>query len=111
MEKDIDWNKLLRDHPIFTLPKPTEAYGKGKGSLELSLASLSKSAHTYARNDGPTPSKRRQVMVINDNELFVAVGSEIRMAPLAEPKLGGSPPKPFKVCQFSRILHTDTEIR
>ncbi|PCH41289.1 hypothetical protein WOLCODRAFT_100221 [Wolfiporia cocos MD-104 SS10] len=96
MEKEIDWNELLQDHPVFS---PSErAAGKTDPSFELSLGSLVDLTEANHSHDGQAPSGRRQVMAIKDSELIVAVGSEIRMATLAESptKLGRSARKSYK---------------
>lgn len=112
MEKEVDWNALLKDHPIFNLPKSvTGAAGKGEASLELSLSSLPEFTEIDPEHDGPTPSGRRQVMVIKDSELIVAAGSEIRMAALAETKIGGTVRKSYKVCAFLEKSAPSIELR
>ncbi|CCM04850.1 uncharacterized protein FIBRA_07043 [Fibroporia radiculosa] len=101
MEKETDWNALFSDHPIFSLPKGVaESAGKNETSLELSLGSLPEFTEVDPEHDGPTPSGRRQVMIIKDAELIVAAGNEIRMASLLDSKLGRPVRKSYK------ILHT-----
>ncbi|KAH9843921.1 uncharacterized protein C8Q71DRAFT_826054 [Rhodofomes roseus] len=100
-DKEPDWNALLKDHPIFSLPKSVAGIGgKGEASLQLSLSSLPDFKDVDPLHDGPTPSGRRQVMVIKDSELIVAAGSEIRITTLADTKFGRATPKSYKV------LHT-----
>ena len=99
-EKEPDWNALLKDHPIFSLPKSLPSTsGKDEASLQFSLSALSKPKDTDADglDDGPAPSGRRQVMVIKDSELVVAAGSELRMTTLADTKFGRATPKSYKV--------------
>lgn len=100
-DKEPDWNALLKDHPIFSLPKslPSTSGLRDESSLHLSLSSLSKlkDADTDSLDDGPAPSGRRQVMVIKDSELVVAAGSELRMTTLADTKFGRATPKSYKV--------------
>ncbi|KZT65994.1 hypothetical protein DAEQUDRAFT_730757 [Daedalea quercina L-15889] len=100
-EKEPDWNALLKDHPIFSLPKSVSGItGKGEAALQLSLSSLQDFKDVDPLHDGPTPSGRRQVMVIKDSELVVAAGNEIRMTTLADTKFGRATPKSYKA------LHT-----
>ncbi|OCH90689.1 hypothetical protein OBBRIDRAFT_819148 [Obba rivulosa] len=99
-EQQDDWDALLRDHPIFELPKASKAAGKRDVSLELSLSSLPDFTSLDPGNDSPAPSGRRQTMVIKDSELIVAVGSEIRMTHLGDSRIGKTARKSYK------ILHT-----
>ena len=95
MDNDEEWNVFLKDHPIFTLPKSVSGpSGKGNISLELSLNTLPSFTELDPNEDGPTPSGRRQVMVIKDADLLVAAGNEVRIASLAQK--GGK--KSYKVC-------------
>ena len=67
MDNDEEWNVFLKDHPIFTLPKSVSGpSGKGNISLELSLNTLPSFTELDPNEDGPTPSGRRQVMVITE---------------------------------------------
>ena len=95
MDNDEEWNVFLKDHPIFTLPKSVSGpSGKGNNPLELSLNTLPSFTELDPNEDGPTPSGRRQVMVIKDADLLVAAGNEVRIASLAQK--GGK--KSYKVC-------------
>ena len=101
MDPETDWDTFLKAHPIFTLPKSVAgAAGRGPGALELSLSTLPHFTQFDPTDDGPTPSGRRQVMVIKDSDLIVAAGSEIRMTSLGDAKLGKSSRKSYKVCVF-----------
>lgn len=104
-EKEPDWNALLKDHPIFSLPKSVPSTSaKDETPLQFSLSALSKpkDADADSLDDGPAPSGRRQIMVIKDSELVVAAGSELRMTTLADTKFGRATPKSYKVRWASR---------
>lgn len=102
MDGDEDWNAFLKDHPIFTNGKGKRvASAKDDVSLELSLNTLPDFTTDDLDSDALTPSGRRQVMVIKDYDLILAVGNEIRMASLGDAKLGrsgGPEEKTYKVC-------------
>ncbi|KZT12830.1 uncharacterized protein LAESUDRAFT_668845 [Laetiporus sulphureus 93-53] len=101
MDNDADWSALLKDHPIFShSPSAADSSVKAGASLELSLGSLCDFTKIDPQRDGPAPSGRRQVMIIKDSELIVAVGHEIRMTTLSESRFGGSARNSYK------ILHT-----
>ncbi len=103
MDSEEDWNSSLRGHPIFALPSSVSGpAGKGEVSLELSLNTLPNFTNIDPNDDGPTPSGRRQVMVIKDAELIVAVGKEIRVTGLGEAQLGKSTRKTYKVLCIGR---------
>ncbi|KAI0375777.1 hypothetical protein BV20DRAFT_16076 [Pilatotrama ljubarskyi] len=97
-----DWEELLKDHPVFSLPKSVSGpTGKGEESLNLSLRSLPDFVNLDPVEDKPTPSGRRQAIAIKDADLIVAVGSEVRIASLGDSKgARGSSQKSYK------ILHT-----
>ncbi|KXN86370.1 Nucleoporin nup82 [Leucoagaricus sp. SymC.cos] len=101
MKSDNEWNEILKNHPIFSLPKsfqgPTAA---AETLLELSTNSLPRFVEVDPLDDGPTPSGRRQTMVLKDADLIVAAGKEIRMASLGGTKSGQSTRKSYKA------LHT-----
>lgn len=102
MSGDDNWNEFLKDHPIFAPAKTTSSLSQNNDvSLELSLNTLPEFTTEELSADGLTPTGRRQVMVIKDSELILAVGKEIRLASLAEAKLSGSggagPSKTYKV--------------
>ena len=109
MEIDEDWNKLLNDHPIFSLPQSVSGpRGKGQSLLELSHNTLPDFTNLDPSNDDATPSGRRQVMVIKDSDMIIAAGSEIRIASLGDAKLHRSVGQNHKVC--TRFLLTGTLI-
>lgn len=91
MDGDEDWNTFLKDHPIFrNVGSGTGLANRADISLELSLNTLPDFTTDDINADGPVLSGRRQVMVIKDSDLILAAGSEIRMASLADAKLGHS---------------------
>ncbi|KAI0729377.1 hypothetical protein C8Q72DRAFT_778331 [Fomitopsis betulina] len=99
-DKEPDWNALLKDNPVFSLPKTL-----GASSSQLTLSSLSRPVDADAEglDDGPSPSGRRQVMVIKDSELVVAAGNELRMTTLADTKFGRATPKSYKVLNTPNV--------
>lgn len=98
MNNDDDWSKILNDHPIFSLPKSfTGPTAQAEASLELSSNTLPNFTHLDPADDGPTPSGRRQVMVLKDADLIVAAGREIRMSSLGDTKLSTSLRQTYKV--------------
>lgn len=106
MDPETDWDSFLKGHPIFSLPKSVSgATGRGISALELSLGSLPQFTNLDPADDGPTPSGRRQVMVIKDSDLIVAAGNEIRMTSLSDAKLGKNTRKSYKVCVFLHVSH------
>lgn len=70
--KDDDWSAILNDHPIFTLPKAINNLIHAESSLELSTNTLPSFTNTDRHEDGPTPSGRRQVMILKNEDLIVA---------------------------------------
>ncbi|RDX53954.1 hypothetical protein OH76DRAFT_1399124 [Lentinus brumalis] len=87
MSSEGDWDELLSNHPVFSLPKSVSGpAGKGEASLHLSLSSLPDFVQLDPVDDKPTPSGRRQAIAIKDADLIVAVGSEIRIASLGDSK-------------------------
>lgn len=94
-----DWNKLLKDHPIFSLSGSLVDLTSDSSSsnLELSASTLPKFLQTNPKHDDPTPSGRRQTMVLKDADLVVAAGKELRIASLGDIKLGRSTRKSYKV--------------
>ncbi len=74
------WSSLLKGHPIFSSSTDTN---------------LSRQLELY--NDSPSPSGRRQVMVLKDADLIVAVGKELRVTSLGDAKLGRGKSKSYKV--------------
>lgn len=108
MENDEEWNAFLQDHPIFSLPKSVSGPdGRGNFSLELSLNTLPSFTEFSPNNDVPTPSGRRQTMVIKDADLLVAAGNEIRIASLGRK----DSPKSYKVCMSVVDIMHKTEMR
>lgn len=96
--KDDDWSDVLNDHPIFTLPKSINGpTGYTKSSLELSTNTLRSFRSVDPQEDGPTPSGRRQVMILKNEDLIVAAGQELRITSLGDAKMGRSTKKSFKV--------------
>ncbi|KAI0750939.1 hypothetical protein C8Q80DRAFT_1335569 [Daedaleopsis nitida] len=102
MSSEQDWDELLTNHPMFSLPKSVSGpSGKGELSLDLSLSSLPDFVNLDPVDDNPTPSGRRQAVAIKDADLIVAVGSEIRITSLGDSKgTRGTSQKSYK------ILHT-----
>jgi hypothetical protein len=91
-EYSDDWSSLLKDHPIFS--SPTDMAQSQK--LELSTNSLLDITQLEPSHDSPLPSRRRQVMVLKDADLIVAIGEEIRVTSLADPKRGRATSKSYK---------------
>lgn len=104
MESEEDWNTLLRDHPIFSLPEGIS--GPDEVSLQLSLNTLPNFTNIDPNDEGPTPSGRRQVMVIKDADLIVAAGSEIRIASLGDSKPNKTDQRSYKVCMLLLRFHS-----
>jgi nucleoporin NUP82 len=93
-----DWSSVLDDHPIFSLPKSINgAAGYPETSLELSTNTLPSFITVDPREDTPTPSGRRQVMILKNEDLIVAAGQELRITSLGDFKMGRSPKKSYKV--------------
>ena len=93
-----DWSSVLDDHPIFSLPKSINgAAGYPETSLELSTNTLPSFTTVDPREDTPTPSGRRQVMILKNEDLIVAAGQELRITSLGDFKMGRSPKKSYKV--------------
>lgn len=94
-----DWSSVLTEHPIFSLPKrfsgPTSR--NSERSLELSTATLPKFTQADPEEDGPTPSGRRQIMVLKDADLILAAGREVRIASLGDSRLSRGQKKTYKV--------------
>jgi len=88
-----DWSSLLKGHPIFSFPTDTSP----SQQLELSTNSLPDFTRLEPHNDFPSPSGRRQIMVLKDADLIVAVGKEVRVTSLADSKLGMGKSKSYKV--------------
>lgn len=104
MSGDEDWNKLLQDHPIFTLPTAFSGpVARSQSSLELSTSTLPNFTDLDLTDDGATPSGRRQVMVLKDAELIVAAGKEIRMTSLGDLKLSQRTKNTYKTLHTPNI--------
>ncbi|KAG5637461.1 hypothetical protein H0H81_004478 [Sphagnurus paluster] len=95
-DPDHDWGKVLNGHPIFSLPKTFDRPERVQDSLELSSNTLPKFTQLDPEEDGPTPSGRRQVMVLKDADLIVAAGREVRMTSLGDAKLSRSTRQTYK---------------
>jgi hypothetical protein len=104
--KDDDWSAVLNDHPIFYLPKSVNGLaGHTEASLELSTKTLQSFNNVDPAEDGPTPSGRRQVMILKNEDLIVAAGQELRITSLGDSKLGRSSKKSYKVASAKHRLH------
>lgn len=113
MNDGEDWSEILTDHPIFSLPDSFSGpSAQRESSLELSTSNLSNFTHLDPTQDGPTPSGRRQVMVLKDADLIVASGKEIRITSLGESKLSKSHKKTYKVwwTPYVSTLHVNIGI-
>ena len=75
-----DWSALLKGHPIFSSSPDTNP-----------------SQQLEPDNGSPLPSGRRQVMVLKDADLIVAIGKELRVTSLGDAKLGRGKSKSYKV--------------
>jgi len=103
--KDNDWSAALDDHPIFTLPKSAHWVADyPETSLELSMNTLENYRIVDPREDGPTPSGRRQIMILKNEDLIVAAGHELRITSLGDSKLGRSSKKSYKVASANHQL-------
>ncbi|KAI0321851.1 hypothetical protein OF83DRAFT_162519 [Amylostereum chailletii] len=102
MESQDDWSATLKGHPIFARPTDSKA-SKDEASLELSASTLPNFTNLNPEDDSPSPSGRRQTMVIKDTELIVAVGKEIRVTALKDTKLSSSTRKAYKVLHTPNI--------
>ncbi|TFK43370.1 hypothetical protein BDQ12DRAFT_622288 [Crucibulum laeve] len=104
MDSDQDWTLLLKDHPIFSLPKNlTGPTTSAQSALELSTNTLPRFKQVDSENDGPTPSGRRQAMILKDADLIVAAGKELRMTSLGDAKLSRSTRKSYKTLHTPNI--------
>jgi nucleoporin NUP82 len=98
MKSSDDWSQVLNNHPIFSLPNSFEGTNNTrKELLELSPKTLKCFTKVNTEDDGPTPSGRRQVMLLKDADLILASGKEIRMTSLGDLKLSQSTRKLYKV--------------
>ncbi|KAF8974369.1 hypothetical protein BDZ97DRAFT_1900053 [Flammula alnicola] len=104
MSDNEEWSELLHDHPIFSLLKSNDdSHPKSKNLLELSTNSLPDFINVDPQEDAPTPSGRRQVMLLKDSELIVAAGKEIRMSSFGDLKLSRSVRKSYKTLHTPNI--------
>lgn len=99
MNSDNEWKEILKGHPIFALPKPPRGSTELQSFLELSTSTLPRFVNVDPLDDGPTPSGRRQTMVLKDADLILAAGREIRVTSLGDTKFGQNTRKSFKVCE------------
>ena len=80
MDSDSDdWSSLLKGHPIFS-----------------SSSDTNQPQQPELYDDSSLPSGRRQVMVLKDADLIVAVGKELRVTSLGDTKLGRGKSKSYK---------------
>ena len=91
-----NWESVLNGHPIFNSSSGSgddkDLWKTDNTSLELSISSLSNVAQ-----DSGAPSGRRQVMLVKDADLIVAVGKQVRMASLTESQSSTTGEQSFKV--------------
>jgi len=95
MSDTDEWTKLLHEHPIFSLHNEIDLFKPN--ALELSTKTLPNFTTPDPQNDVPTPSGRRQVMILKDADIIVAAGREIRMSSFGDLKLSCSMRKSYKV--------------
>ncbi len=98
MSDNEEWAALLKNHPIFDLPKAYDVPTKFHNSLELSTNTLQNFTREAPDEGTLTPSGRRQVMLLKDADLIVAVGKEIRISSFGDLKLSRSIRRTYKVC-------------
>ncbi|KAF9483973.1 hypothetical protein BDN70DRAFT_873108 [Pholiota conissans] len=103
MADNEEWAKILNDHPIFSLPRTYERLPKTKNPLELSTNTLPDFTNTDPQADSLSPSGRRQVMMLKDTDLIVAVGKEIRMSSFGDLKLSHSIRRSYKTLHTPNI--------
>lgn len=98
MDSEQGPSSVLNNHPIFSLPKSFSGpVAQAETSLELSTSTLPRFTNFSTSEDGPTPSGRRQVMVLKESDLIVAAGKELRMSHLGDTRLPKDTPKSYKV--------------
>lgn len=88
MDAHEDWGSILNGHPIFTPEDNAD-----NNSLELSVNTLSRVA-----GDEQITGGRKQLMLIKDADLVVAIGKTIRMTSLTDSRLNGTAKQSYKVC-------------
>ncbi|PPQ77332.1 hypothetical protein CVT25_010914 [Psilocybe cyanescens] len=104
MSDNDEWAKLLQDHPIFTLPKHfNDSLAQSQNPLELSTNTLPRFTNLDPQDDLPSPSGRRQVMILKDADVIVAAGNEIRMSSFGDLKLSRSVRKSYKTLNTPTI--------
>lgn len=86
MGTEQDWDDLLRNHPIFSVPKRGASSARVDAALNLSLSSLPDFVDLDPAEDKATPCGRRQAVAVKDADLITAVGSEIRITSLGDSK-------------------------
>ena len=90
-----EWSSTLKDHPIFS--PVNRSLSPSSDVFELSTTTLAKFTNVSPQQDEPTPSGRRQVMILKDADLIVAAGKEVRMSSVGDLKLSSSVRKSYKV--------------
>lgn len=100
MSNNDDWARLLHHHPIFTFPRSYDVQTRLQNRLELSTKTLPDFTKAEHDEDTLTPSGRRQVMILKDADLIVAVGKEIRISSFGDLKLSRSVRQSYKVCNY-----------
>lgn len=85
-----DWSSVLKGHPIFSSTEDTQPQ-----QLELSTNSLPDFTR-LEYDDSLSPSGRRQIMVLKDADLILAVGKELRVTSLGDAKLGRGKSESYK---------------
>ncbi|EIN10572.1 hypothetical protein PUNSTDRAFT_100184 [Punctularia strigosozonata HHB-11173 SS5] len=99
-----EWSSSLHNHPIFTPSKRASASGtRDQEPLELSTRTLTSFTGASDDDDESTPIGRRQVMLIRDNDLIVASGSELRITSLGDLKLEQGTSKGYKTLHAPNI--------
>jgi len=111
MSATDEWSDILRDHPIFSLPKPfDEPLSNSRDLLELSTTTLSKFTNVDPQDDELTPSGRRQVMILKDADLIIAAGKEIRVSSVGDLKLSQSVRRSYKVSFYCLLNEVDRTV-
>ena len=104
MSSEQDWDDILRNHPIFSLPKNGAGARRAEVDLNLSLSSLPDFVDLDPVEDRVTPCGRRQAIVVKDADLIAAVGPEIRITSLGDSKgARNTSQRTFKVCVAANI--------
>lgn len=104
MPENDEWSNLLQDHPIFSLPKLVKT-PKSLNPLELSTNTLPNFTDVETNGNFPSPSGRRNVMILKDADIIVAAGNEIRMSSFGDLKLSRSARKTYKVCPQASLYY------